>query len=182
MITSGCVSRTRSTTSRCCSGSAALTSPSERPSVASSAPQSSAARFASALRMRATSSQVWTKLPRLPVVAWHITTSCPSCTYRASVPPHRISRSSGCAPTANTLIRDSWMDVPSWQRRRTHGQSPYVLRSAPTSGASNELQSREVEERLLHLLQREPHAAERDRLVAERREDHLRRDRDEAAD
>src|SRR4051794_6419719 len=28
-------------------------------------------------------------------------------------------------------------DVPGWQRRRTHGQSPHVLRSAPTSGASS---------------------------------------------
>src|SRR5690348_12542413 len=34
------------------------------------------------------------------------------------------------------MMRSSPADVPGRQRRRTNGQSPYVLRSAPTSGAS----------------------------------------------
>src|SRR5437762_3145445 len=151
MISSGCVSRTRSIMRRRCSGSAALTSPSDCPSVVASAPQISAARPASSLRMREISSEVWTKLPRSPRETWHITTSCPSCAKRASVPPQRISRSSGCAPTARTFT-------------------------------SHQLQRREVEQRVLDRLQREPHAAERDRLVAELREDNARRDRDERVD
>src|SRR5215831_1416176 len=151
MITSGRDSRTRSITSRRCSMSAAFTSPSESPSDLASAPQISAARVASSQRSAAISSDVWTKLPRSPREAWHITTSCPSCTNRASVPPQRISRSSGCAPTARTRI-------------------------------SRHLQGREVEKRMLDGLQREPHAAECDRLVAELREDDARRDRDEGVD
>ena len=78
------------------------------------APQISAARFGT----RASGSprshpRWWTKLPRSPRVAWHITTSWPSCTKRASVPPHRISRSSGCALTARTFTR-----APAWRNRR----------------------------------------------------------------
>src|SRR3954447_11948442 len=152
MITSGRDSRTRSITSRRCSMSAASTSPSESPSDLASAPQISAAWVASFQRSAAISSEVWTKLPRSPREAWHITTSCPSRANRASVPPQRISRSSGCAPTARTFI------------------------------SSHQLQRREVEERVLDRLQREPHAAERDRLVAELREDDARRDRDERVD
>src|SRR5437764_780860 len=144
MITSGRDSRTRSITSRRCSISAAFTSPSETPSDLVSAPQIPAARSASCRRSAAISSDVCTKLPRSPREAWHITTSCPSCTNRASVPPQRISRSSGCAPTASTFI-------------------------------SNELQRREVEERLVELLERQADAAERNALVAQLREDDARR-------
>src|SRR5262245_32023230 len=55
-----------------------------------------------------------------------------------------VSTSSGEASVIRSMFtRDLEADVPGWRRRRTRGQSPHILRSAPASGASSQ-QSREA--------------------------------------
>ena len=57
----------------------AFTSPSRKPERrVLGADDRAAARRASSTRIREISSREWTKLPMSPVVAWHMTTSCPS--------------------------------------------------------------------------------------------------------
>src|SRR5215471_149592 len=82
---------------------------------------------------------------------WPATTSS-SCSsvggVRASDSCGRSARivstsSEEASVTASMFTRNLEADVHGWQRRRTRGQSPHVLRSAPTSGASSQ-QSREA--------------------------------------
>src|ERR1700722_2781955 len=71
----------------------------------SSAPMMAAEARASFSRIRDVSSIVVPFDPASPFVEIAITTWSPRAAYFASVPAHRMSRSSGCAPTASTLIR-----------------------------------------------------------------------------
>src|SRR5580658_6570947 len=71
----------------------------------SSAPINAAEARDSFSRIRDVSSIVVPFDPASPFVEIAMTTWSPRATYLASVPAHRISRSSGCAPTASTLMR-----------------------------------------------------------------------------
>src|SRR5439155_21942490 len=41
--------------------------------------------------------------------------------------------------STSVVMRSPRASAPGWRRRRTHGQSPRVLRAAPASGASRAL-------------------------------------------
>src|SRR5262249_21229462 len=69
-----------------------------------------------------------------PAAARRLTRSARTAGSRCVASFWRPSR--GATSQTITVIRTSPAAASSWQRRRTHGQSPHVLKSAPTSVAS----------------------------------------------